>query len=59
MNNKTKKSLVIFGAGGHSSVLIDTLFLLEENIVGIVDPKLSKTQKHMNIPAIDEESFFI
>ncbi len=57
MNNNTKKSLVVFGAGGYSSVLIDTLYVLEENIVGIVDPKLSGTKKHMSIPVIDEESF--
>jgi sugar O-acyltransferase (sialic acid O-acetyltransferase NeuD family) len=45
------KSIAIFGAGGHTKVIIDLLQLLQYNIVGIYDDY--KTGKIMDIPILN------
>ena len=39
------KSLIMIGSGGHASVLYDALKLSCQNVLGVVDPKLSKNKK--------------
>lgn len=52
------KPLVVIGGGGHAKVLIDSLILNQEKIIGIVDPKLYETTKHyLHIPVFSNERF--
>ena len=57
MSRKKEKPVIIFGAGGHSSVLINVLKKLNREILGIIDPALDENSEFLGIPTIDEKSF--
>ena len=49
------KSVIILGGGGHASVLIDILRLIDSKIIGIVDPFLEKGIKVKGITVIGSD----
>lgn len=49
------KSVIIQGGGGHASVLIDILRLIDPDIIGIVDPFLDKGSKIKGITVIGSD----
>tara|TARA_B100000945_G_C20313756_1_gene564108 strand:- start:257 stop:886 length:630 start_codon:yes stop_codon:yes gene_type:complete len=57
LSRKKEKPVIIFGAGGHSSVLINVLKKLNREILGIIDPALDENSEFLGIPTIDEKSF--
>lgn len=48
-----KKPIIILGAGGHASVLIDTLYANEEEIIGILTPEV--IEDWCGIPIIGDD----
>lgn len=52
-----KLPIIIIGAGGHAKVLIDTLLMLDEKILGIVDEDEGKIGTEiLDIPVIGNDS---
>jgi len=49
------KSVIILGGGGHASVLIEILRLIDSDIIGIVDPFLEKGIKVKDITVIGSD----
>ena len=58
-NHKIKsiKPIVIFGAGGHASVLLEILILCDRNVIGIVDPMIKEAEGFESVPFITYEEF--
>ena len=54
---KSNKPIVIFGAGGHASVLIEILVLNQCNVLAIVDPKAEESETHFSFPVISFDEF--
>ena len=55
MGRPLNKSVIIQGGGGHASVLIEILRLIEPDIIGIVDPFLEKGSKVKGITVIGSD----
>ena len=58
MNSNTLSELIIFGAGGHSKVLIDLVSLSDNKIIGVVDPKLNPGNLFLGISVYSEQELF-
>ena len=54
---KSNKPIVIFGAGGHASVLIEILALNQCKVLAIVDPKVEGGETHYSFPVISFDEF--
>ncbi|MGK5092828.1 acetyltransferase [Deltaproteobacteria bacterium TL4] len=50
--SQVNKKVLIIGGGGHAKVLIDALSCLHYNIVGVLDPQLSISQKILAVPVL-------
>ena len=57
MNENNNTLVVIFGSGGHSQVLINSLNSMGRKILGIVDPVLEGQKNFLSIPVIKESDF--
>ena len=55
MGKLLNKSVIILGGGGHASVLIEILRLIDSDIIGIVDPFLEKGIKVKDITVIGSD----
>lgn len=53
----SNKPIIIFGAGGHASVLIEILQLNQCKIIGVVDPKIEEGKTHYSVPVISFKKF--
>ncbi|MDC1535392.1 acetyltransferase [Gammaproteobacteria bacterium] len=48
MNSEGSKKYILMGAGGHASVLLDIMRMLEYNIYGVCDPSFIDTNNKWN-----------
>ena len=55
MGKLLNKSVIILGGGGHASVLIEILRLIDSDIIGLADPLLEKGSKVKDISVIGSD----
>jgi sugar O-acyltransferase (sialic acid O-acetyltransferase NeuD family) len=51
-----KKPIIILGAGGYAKVLIETLRLLEREIIGITDPAILNSSEYVGVNVLGDDS---